>query len=195
MANPETTTARISFETERMPHSTELRRLLRSLETTYYLLLFANTDTYQGRTDVWQSWVQMGFRTGLQDGPPGAEVPDRIRFDTFSDRKTLTFTARGGREDNVDLWLTVLQDVDEARSTVAGLEAEDRAEKLVASDVVDHKLVEPLRKALVGLDADDAASLEGALRTALSSLTYPTVQRCVAAKSGPDVSVQEPQVS
>src|SRR5581483_11985870 len=108
----------VAFRTERMTNSTELKRLRRSLDTLYYALLFTESDTYARQSDVWRSWARMGFATGVQEAPPRAELTDRLRLDTFSDGKTLTFTVHPGNEVVVDGMVEVLREVELLRSEV-----------------------------------------------------------------------------
>jgi hypothetical protein len=176
------TIVRVSFRTDRMTNSTELKRLRRSLDTLYYALLFTESDTYQGRNDVWQTWARMGFATGVQEAPPGAERTDRLRLETFSDGKTLTFTVHPGNEVVVNGLVEVLREVELVRSDLASMSSDERAATLVANDVVNKRLVTPVLEATAELAQDDVAALQGALRTAMAALTYPVVLECTVAE-------------
>ena len=78
-------TLSVVFDTVRMPHTTQFRRLERGTEELYYALVFT-TDAYQGRPEVWVSWVEMGFGVGLQEGPPDADLVADDRIERQSEK-------------------------------------------------------------------------------------------------------------
>jgi hypothetical protein len=183
LADQATSYVRVTFETERMPHSTELKRLLRAVDSLYYALLFAGEERYAGQAEVWHSWVKLGFATGLQEGPPGASEADRIRINTFSNSKELTFTVFAGSPSTVKRWIGLLNEIDEVRPELGGLEREKRVELLLADDVVRSQLADPVSAATASGPAEDAEHIDRAIRTALGALSYPIVKACRVSES------------
>jgi hypothetical protein len=161
-----------------MAHSTELKRLLRALDCLYYALLFSGQEPYEGHPEVWRGWVEFGFGTGLQQGPPVAEDPDRIRISTFSDGKQLTFTVSEGNPRTLQRWTELLHEVERIRPGVAGMPSERRVDALLERGQATSALNDAVTAALAGSDAEDRARVESAIRTALGALTFPIVTAC-----------------
>lgn len=177
MATASRAVAGVRFETARMPNSTELKRLLRALDCLYYAHLFTGQKPYNEDPDVWRAWVGFGFGTGLQQGPPVAAGPDRIRISTFSDGKELTFTVAGGDRQSLEGLLDVLREVEQVRPDLAG-PGTDRVQQLLERSPTTCALTEALTAALVEADPADRARIEEAVRTALVALTFPIVTAC-----------------
>ena len=160
-----------------MPNSTELKRLLRALDCLYYANLFAGQKPYSEDPGVWRAWVEFGFGTGLQQGPPLAAGPDRIRISTFSDGKELTFTVAEGSPAALEGVLKVLRDVERIRPELAG-PATDRVQRLLERSQATIALTEAVSAAHADVDPVDRARIEEAIRTALIALTFPIVTAC-----------------
>jgi hypothetical protein len=178
--NVATTSSKIAvtFESERMTNSTELKRLLRALDTLYYAMLFSGEPEYEQRPEVWHGWVRLGFATGLQEGPSGAEPADRIRVHTFSNSKELTFTVHDGRVATLERWVRVLKEIDRVRLATAEPDGGQRARQLRLNDLVRREVVEPVAAATKACATEDAERIERAVDTALATLTYPIVRAC-----------------
>jgi hypothetical protein len=179
---PSATTFVVSFETQRMPHSTELKRLLRAVDCLYYALLFSGSEEYAGQDEVWRSWVKLGFGTGLQEGPPGAREDDRIRINTFSEGKQLTFTVSAGDPSTLHRWSELLREIDRIRPELAGLETDERVEKLLTQSTIDSELTGPVSGAIKSCSAEEVERIELATRTAMRALSYPIVTACTVLK-------------
>jgi hypothetical protein len=168
---------RITFNTERMTNSTELRRLRRSLEWVYYATLFTTHDQYRSRTDVWLNWAQMGFGTGVQVGPPDAEREHRVHVVTDSRGKQLSFLATLEANDAADTWLSVLRQIEDIRPSVAERGDDERATALHDDDIIAKLLARPVASATAGLPEFERHRIGDGLRTALAALSYPIVVR------------------
>ena len=177
MATDSAPVAVVRFQTERMPNSTELKRLLRALDCLYYAHLFTKQKPYNEDPHVWRAWVEFGFGTGLQQGPPVANGQDRISIRTYSDGKELSFTLAEGDRQSLEGLLDVLRDVEQLRHDLAGPNA-DRAQQLLERSAAVSALNEALTAALVEADPADRARIEEAVRTALAALTFPIVTAC-----------------
>jgi hypothetical protein len=176
MAEVSTRKAVVTFVTDRMPNSTELKRLLRALDCLYYASLFSGEEPYQRRPGVWRAWVDFGFGTGLQQGPPFADDPDRIKLSTFSNGKELTFTVSGGHPNAFNHWMEILQEVEQIRPELADVPGGDRVAALLArGEAVSHLSV-AIAAALANTDPEDRSRVERAIRTALGALTFPIVK-------------------
>jgi hypothetical protein len=169
---------KITFTTQRMTNSTELKRLLRAVESTYYFCLFTQEE-YAGRPEVWRTWAKLGFATGLQEAPPGAAEADRVRISTFSNQKELTFTAAAGSQRAAEHWLEVLREITARRAEVSSLAAADRAASLAGAAVIKERLIDPVDAAVAAIPPDERAVVLGARGQALASLSYPIISSCL----------------
>ena len=163
----------VAFVTERMTISSELKRLLRAVEATYYLCLFSG-GSYDGRDDGWGRWARIGFATGLQESPLPGESADRLKLSTFSDGKSLTFTARGGNADVWPDWLDVLRQVESLRPGVQSLPGPERVQALIGSGRID-RIVQPVDSRISQRRDHERRTIEGARYHALESLTFPII--------------------
>ena len=165
----------LAFVTQRMTISSELKRLLRAVETTYYLCLFSS-GSYEGQHDGWGRWARIGFATGLQESPLPGESVDRLKVSTFSDGKSLTFTASGGNPDVWPDWLEVLRQVDNLRPEVQPLPGPERVQALIGSGRID-RIIQPVDSQIAQRRDHERTTIEGARYHALESLTFPIITR------------------
>jgi hypothetical protein len=169
--------AQVVFATERMTNSTELKRLLRAVESTYYLCLFSG-DGYDHQPDVWKRWARIGYATGLQESPLSCESNDWLKLSTFSDGKTLTFTATLGNAEAVLTCLDVLRQIDALRPDVQSLSGTARVEALLSSGRID-RIIGCVDSRIADLADHQRQTIQGARSHALQSLTFPIITRCL----------------
>jgi hypothetical protein len=171
----DTRTVQLVFDTVRMPHTTQFRRIERGVEELYYDLLFTSKTAYQDRPDVWASWVEMGFGVGLQEGPPGADRDDRIQISMRTQGKRMTLTASGGDDETRSQLSALLAHIETLRGALRGRDDSQRADHVVADERVAAQLVTPVTTAIgqAGLSPADQQLLITALRRNLAALTHP----------------------
>jgi hypothetical protein len=171
----------VVFRTERMTNSTELKRLLRAVETTYYLSLFVQEE-YAQRPDVWRKWAHIGFATGLQEGPLEAYAADGLNLTTFTDGKTLTFTAKPGNLAAASEWVEVLEEVESLRQEVSNLSAAERSAVLSRVGRIKDRMIDAVGAAIAGIPADERDTINRGRDQALESLTFPIINVCAVSE-------------
>jgi hypothetical protein len=167
---------RLTFEFTRMPHTSEMWNLARGFEDLYYSLLFTTDDAYNGRDDVWQSWLAMGLDLGIREAPPAAVHADRIKTIVRSAGKIMEVTVRGGRVDLTDRVWSLVEAMVAAPGSVKALGAAERAATLTQQG--------PLRSVV---DEVSGAQQRGNLLERSADVFRAAIDRDVAAFSYPNI--------
>lgn len=180
MVSERTRTLRASFETSRMPHTTQFRRLQRGAEELYYFLLFTG-DRYQDRDDPWRLWSNAGFTTGLQASPPGADPGDEIVVSMQTDGKHITLSIFSGVEATITALAELLQRVEFLRKRpVDSAAVGDLAQTLLSDPVLEALVRRSMTQAeAAGLRADELASMSNALLRDLTAFVHPGIASVV----------------
>ncbi|HEV7679162.1 MAG TPA: hypothetical protein VGQ42_11390 [Candidatus Dormibacteraeota bacterium] len=88
----------ITVRTSRMPHGSEFKRIHKAVEHLYYLVLFTAVPEYSGRSDTWESWLQVGTDLGVREAPKVVAPADRYVESIYSGAREVRITPRGNAQ-------------------------------------------------------------------------------------------------
>jgi hypothetical protein len=112
-------TLTVTVNTSRMPHGSEFKRIHKAVEHLYYLTLFSSVPAYSGRTDTWESWLQVGTDLGVREAPRAAAPADRYVESIYSGAREVRITARGNAQ-ALDKLAALLQSMDGIEAQLGG---------------------------------------------------------------------------
>ena len=161
---------RLAVTMSRMPHTTEFFRVVKSLEHTYYALLFATETTYEERPRRWRRWIDQGFSAAIRNAPPDVEEQDRIHTTVRSDKRLVEVVGVSENDTVLAKVAHVLSLIDAQRRTNITTEAEP-TDQLIAD------LFHPVQESLAAsaLEPTDTATILEVLNRGMKSLLYPDV--------------------
>jgi hypothetical protein len=170
-------TLKVIVSHKRAPIGTQQLRLSRGLEQMYYAMLFSGSPSYKGRSDVWHSWLKIGFHVAVKVPPPGAAESDKAVQNTVSKGKAPEVYILSSNKETLERLRSVLLDVDAMRDAVTGKEEASKAPLLLESPKVAGKLVNPLLASVneAGLRPDEVEHYTYMVRRALLALAHDDV--------------------
>jgi hypothetical protein len=129
-----TATLSVSVHTSRMPHGSEFKRIHKAVEHLYYLVLFTEAPEYAGRSDAWQSWLDVGTDLGVREAPKVVAPADRYVDSIYSGAREVRITVRGNSQ-ALDRVAQLLQSVRGAESQLAAAALPPRFQDLLRQSV------------------------------------------------------------
>ena len=163
------------------PGTPQMKRFDKAVEFVYYVMLFC--DEYTSEPDVWKSWLDMGFHTGIRNAPPGAKRPDRILLSTKPAGKHFEISVVGGNPRQITKLKNVLDAVESVRAATSQQSDDHRLGMLLKDVVVCQHVIEPLGKALsvAGVTGDGENEFSGMMKRSLLALTDRRIRQLKAA--------------
>lgn len=170
-------TLKVIVNHKRAPIGTQQLRLSRGVEQVYYALLFSGSPSYKDRSDVWRSWLKIGFHVAVKVPPPGTAESDKAVQNTVSNGKAPEVHILSSNKETLERLQSVLLDIDGMRDAVAGKEEASKAALLLESSGVARQLVEPVLAAVnrAGLRPDEVEEYMSMVRRAVLALTHDDV--------------------
>ena len=170
-------TLKVIVNHKRAPVGTQQIRLTRGVEQLYYALLFSGSPPYKDRSDVWRSWLKIGFHVAVKVPPPGAAESDKAVQNSISNGKAPEVHILSSNMKTLERLQSVLLDVDGMRNAVAGKEEASKTAVLLEGSQVAQQLVKPLLAAVnqAGLHPDEVEEYMYMARRALLALTHDDV--------------------
>jgi hypothetical protein len=136
-----------------MPHGSQFKRIHKAVEHLYYLVLFTSVPEYAGRSDTWESWLQVGTDLGVREAPKVVAPADRYVDSIYSGAREVRITPRGNAQ--------ALDRLAQLLRSVPGIEAQFAAAGLPP------RFHDLLRQSVASLSVGDVVSIDApALATA-----------------------------
>jgi hypothetical protein len=158
------------------PITSLLKRIGKGIEEFYYAKLFLTNKGYEG-SEIWRRWLDLGFHVAILSPPPGVSAADRIRIRTKAPSPTPVLSAEASNVDALKDLESVLQLVDEIRTSLAGKSEEARAGAFEDSDF-GRQLVAPVLETLkrYNFETFEIDEFKGMLRRGFDAITYDEIQ-------------------
>jgi len=157
--------------------STEFFRFNKAVEHFYYALLFSSDEYAASGASTWGSWVAQGFDLAIRAAPPAVHQSDRLMVDSVPGRR-FELTAASDNYRALTRLSEVLQEIERARTNLAGNSEEARMQALLDNPAIDRGLLRPVRESLkrnpVAAEASDA--IGSMIKRGLSALTNWQIQ-------------------
>jgi hypothetical protein len=124
----------ITVRTSRMPHGSEFKRIHKAVEHLYYLTLFTAVPEYAGRSDTWQSWLDVGTDLGVREAPKVVAPADRYVESIYSGTREVRIDPRGNAQ-ALEQLAELLQSVPDIEAHFAGAGLPPRFQGLLRQSV------------------------------------------------------------
>src|SRR5579883_2163263 len=138
---------RVVVDCSSMLISTQFFRFAKAVEQFYYALLFSSEDYAGLGAAPWESWADRGFHIAIRSAPPMARRNDRLTVNTAPGR-TFEVMAASGNHGALTRLSELLQEIEHARTGLAGGSEESRTQAMLDHPAVAARLLEPVREAL-----------------------------------------------
>jgi hypothetical protein len=156
---------------------TQQLRFNKGVEHLYYALLYSTDPAYQDNAEVWRSWLDIGFHLAVKVTPRGTRPQDALHVRYVSNGKAPEFHGAGGNPEVLKRLQQLIQDVDSLRATLAGMDADRKAQALVENPQVNTQLIAPLTASLnkAKLRPDEIDQFMSMIKRGLLALTHDDV--------------------